>query len=94
MIILFKKKELKMLYQLKKRFTYNLFSQNYFIVTIAQRDPFKIHGEQFMKSKHEFIYDWGSKEECLIFKGLYWTTLGFLKKLRHYNCNGLLYGNR
>jgi hypothetical protein len=83
-----------MLYQLFKRVTYNLFSKNYVIVTIAQSDPFQIHGEQFMKSKHTFIYDWGSKEECLIFKGLYWTTLGLKKTLCHYNCNGLLYGNK
>jgi hypothetical protein len=30
----------------------------------------------------------------LIFKGFFWTTLGFKKKLRHHNCIGLLYGNR
>ncbi len=72
------KKKLKM-YQNFKRFMYNLFSKNYVIVTIAQSDPFQIHGEQFMKSKHGFIYDWVSKEECLIFKGLYWTTLGLKK---------------
>jgi hypothetical protein len=65
-----------MLYQLFQRFTYNLFSKNYVIATIAQSDPFQIHGEQFMKSKHGFIYDWGFKE-CLIFEGLYWTTSGF-----------------
>jgi hypothetical protein len=65
-----------MLYQLFQRFTYNLFSKNYVIATIAQSDPFQIQGQQFMKSKHGFFNDWGSKE-CLIFEGLYWTTLGF-----------------